>query len=136
MPLFELDLAACRGRQQRLLNEMRARQIDLAIVTQLEHVQWLAGARLNWYFQPAAALTADGHLTLVAPVKWKGDAAADEVTPEPERVSVQTLGRTPQRLFWGALGVVVVVLLLLIARLVRSGPSAQETTSRDQHGSE
>lgn len=79
MPLFELDLAACRGRQQRLLNEMRARQIDLAIVTQLEHVQWLAGARLNWYFQPAAALTADGHLTLVAPVKWKGDAAADEV---------------------------------------------------------
>ena len=57
MPLFELDLAACRGRQQRLLNEMRARQIDLAIVTQLEHVQWLAGARLNWYFQPVAALT-------------------------------------------------------------------------------
>jgi hypothetical protein len=70
---------ACRGRQRRLLEILRHRQLDLAIVTQTEHVQYLAGPRFGWVFQPAAALTAAGHLTLVAPNKPPDVAAADEV---------------------------------------------------------
>jgi hypothetical protein len=50
--------------------------------------------------------------------------AAEEVTPEPERAGTEALGRTPQLVFWGVLGVVVLVLFALIARLVRNGPSA------------
>ena len=57
---------------------MRRERLDAVIVTQLEHVQWLAGPRLAWYFSPAAALRSDGHVTLVVPVAWNGDAAADE----------------------------------------------------------
>jgi Xaa-Pro dipeptidase len=78
-PLLELDLAACRARQRRLLDALQTQELDLLIVTQIEHVQWLAGPRFQWYFQPAAALTADGRLFLVAPRKWQGQAAADEV---------------------------------------------------------
>ena len=46
---------------------------------QIEHVQWLTGARYPWTMSPAAALRADGHLTLVAPKKPVLEAAADEV---------------------------------------------------------
>ncbi len=48
-------------------------------MTQTEHVQWLAGPRFAWLFQPAALLTAAGRLYMVAPRKWQGEAAADEV---------------------------------------------------------
>lgn len=70
---------ACRGRQRRLLAEMQALRLDLVIVQQTEHVQWLTGARFPWVMSPAAALRADGHLTLVAPKKPVLPAAADEV---------------------------------------------------------
>ena len=76
---LDIDLAACRGRQQRLIEVMSSRDIDLVIVTQIEHVQWLAGPKFNWHFQPAAALTAEGHLTLAAPQKPQVEAAADEL---------------------------------------------------------
>lgn len=77
---FDIDLAACRTRQRRLLDRMHQRGIDLVIVTQTEHVQYLAGPRFSWHFQPAAALAADGRLTLVAPKKQVPDAvAADDV---------------------------------------------------------
>ena len=46
------------------------------------------------------------------------------MTPEPERGSTATPGRMPQLVFWGVLGAVVLVLLVLIARLVRNGPAA------------
>ncbi|MFO0870784.1 MAG: Xaa-Pro peptidase family protein [Pirellulales bacterium] len=78
-PLPQLDLATCRARQRRLLDAVSAYQLDLIVVTQIEHVQWLAGPRFLWYFQPSAALTPDGRLHLVAPRKWQGDAAADDV---------------------------------------------------------
>ncbi len=78
-PLPQLDLATCRSRQRRLLDAVSAHQLDLIVVTQIEHVQWLAGPRFLWYFQPSAALTPDGRLQLVAPRKWQGDAAADDV---------------------------------------------------------
>src|SRR6187455_1396378 len=76
---LDYNAAASRGRQQRLLAEMRAQKLDLVIVQQTEHVQCLTGARYPWTMSPAAALRVDGHLTLVAPLKPTLEAAADEV---------------------------------------------------------
>jgi Xaa-Pro aminopeptidase len=79
--MSELDYneAAARGRQRRLLTEMQALRLDLVIVQQIEHVQWLTGARYPWTMSPAAILRADGQLTLVAPKKPELPAAADEI---------------------------------------------------------
>lgn len=76
---LEINVEACRGRQRRLLDVMQRQQLDLIIVTQHEHVQYLAGPRFGWIFQPVAALTAAGELTLVAPNKAPDVAAADRV---------------------------------------------------------
>ena len=76
---LDLDLDACRARQRRLAAALAEHQLDWIFVTQTEHVQWLAGPRFAWQFQPAAVLTAAGRLHLVAPRKWQGEAAADEV---------------------------------------------------------
>ncbi len=74
-----IDVAACRGRQQRLLAVMQKMQLDLVIVTRIEHVQWLSGPRFGWVFAPCAALSSDGRLTLVAPNQPPAIAAADEI---------------------------------------------------------
>jgi Xaa-Pro aminopeptidase len=74
-----IDVAACRGRQQRLVEHMLQLDLDLIIVTQAEHVQYLAGPRFDWTFQPVAALSCEGQLTLVAPQRPPDVAAADEV---------------------------------------------------------
>jgi len=79
MNSVDFDAAACRGRQQRLLAEMQRERLDLVIVQTIEHVQYLTGARYPWTMSPAAALAADGRLTLVAPKKPQLEAAADEV---------------------------------------------------------
>src|SRR5687767_9036891 len=63
---FEIQIDACCTRQQRVVDLMQRNKLDLVVVTQIEHVQYLAGTRFGWVFQPAAALTADGKLTLVA----------------------------------------------------------------------
>jgi Xaa-Pro aminopeptidase len=76
---LDYNAAASRGRQRRMLAEMQAQRLDLVIVQQIEHVQWLTGARYPWVMSPAAALRSDGHLTLVAPKKPELEAAADEV---------------------------------------------------------
>src|SRR5438270_10673066 len=76
---LDYNAAAARGRQQRLLAQMQAERLDLVIVQQIEHVQWLTGARYPWTMSPAAAMRADGHLTLVAPKKPILEAAADEI---------------------------------------------------------
>jgi Xaa-Pro aminopeptidase len=76
---LDFNATAARGRQQRLLAEMQALKLDLVIVQTIEHVQWLTGARYGWAFSPAAALRADGHLTLVAPRKASAQAAADTI---------------------------------------------------------
>ncbi len=78
---LDYNANAARGRQQRLLAEMQKLRLDLVIVQTIEHVQWLTGARYGWVFSPAAALRADGHLTLVAPRKSGAPAAADEIVP-------------------------------------------------------
>jgi Xaa-Pro dipeptidase len=79
--MSELDFNAAgpRGRQQRLLSEMQRMQLDVVIVQTIEHVQWITGARYPWTMSPAAALAADGRLTLVAPQKPTLEAAADEL---------------------------------------------------------
>ncbi|MEX2174695.1 MAG: Xaa-Pro peptidase family protein [Pirellulaceae bacterium] len=76
---LDYNAAACRTRQQRLLAEMQRLSLDLVVVQQIEHVQWLTGARFGWVFSPVAAIRADGHVTLVAPKKGSSDAAADEI---------------------------------------------------------
>lgn len=79
MSNYDTDVDACRRRQQRLIEFMQQQQLDAAIVTQTEHVQWLAGPRYPWLMQAAAALRADGHLTLASPKKPVLEAAADEI---------------------------------------------------------
>ena len=74
-----IDVAACRTRQGRLLEVMRQLRVDLAVITQNVHIQYLVGPRYEWTFSPAAALTADGRLTLIAPVEPKQPVAADDV---------------------------------------------------------
>ena len=76
---LDFNAEASRGRQKRVLAEMQRLKLDLVIVQTIEHVQYLTGARFGWVFSPAAALRADGHLTLVAPKKPILDSAADEV---------------------------------------------------------
>ena len=78
--MLDIDVAACRGRQQRLLDVMHQHQVDLVIVTMIEHVQYLVGPRFGWMFQPAVALAADGRVTLVAPDRRLPEVhAADEL---------------------------------------------------------
>ncbi len=72
-------VAGCRNRQRRVLDLMQQERLDMVIVTRHEHVQWLAGPRFHWTFEPVAALAADGHLTLVAPTVTYKEAAADKV---------------------------------------------------------
>lgn len=75
---LDFNAAAARGRQQRLLAQMQTLKLDLVIVQQIEHVQWLTGARYPWTMSPTAALRSDGQLTLVAPKKPVLEAAADK----------------------------------------------------------
>lgn len=77
--MLDINISACRTRQRRLISAMQAQQIELVIVTQIEHVQWLAGPRFPWTMSPAAALTAAGHLTLICPQKESATAAADDI---------------------------------------------------------
>lgn len=79
MSEYDINIAACRARQARLVDIMHERHLDLIVVRRPEHVQWLAGPRYAWTFEPAAALTADSRLTLVVPSKKPEVAAADEV---------------------------------------------------------
>lgn len=76
---YSVDVNACRSRQDRLLRATSQLQLDLIVVTQIEHVQWLTGPRFGWTFQPSAALSADGRVILVAPQKPPEVAAADDV---------------------------------------------------------
>ena len=79
MPNFDINVDACRARQQRVVEIMRQQKLDLVVLTQNAHVQYLAGPRYAWTFQPAVALTADGKLTLVAPNKPPEVSAAVRV---------------------------------------------------------
>lgn len=79
MSEFQIDVAACRMRQQRLLAEMPQLGVDAVVVTANEHVQWLTGPRFPWVFQSAAVLLADGTCTLIAPQEEPDHSATDKV---------------------------------------------------------
>jgi hypothetical protein len=90
----------------------------------------LPSYRIRFFRQPDASLTLlygrrdigapSYDLALLTPRLL--DAQAQEVTIGEESGGAQTPGRTARWVFWGVLGVAVLVLLLMIARLVRSGP--------------
>lgn len=83
---LSVDLEACRRRQQRLVKELQGLDVELAIVTRMESIQWLTGARVGPLFTPAVALAASGELTLVLPGrKASTPAAADRVLPYEEK---------------------------------------------------
>jgi Xaa-Pro aminopeptidase len=85
MTTLEIDLAACRRRQQYWLARFDQLGIDALLVTECEHVQYLAGPRFAWTFQPALLLEASGRATLVAPQKAPEVAAADEILIYPAK---------------------------------------------------
>ncbi len=76
---YGIDVSACRARQQRLLGAMEQLRLDLVIVTQNQHVQYLVGPRFEWTFSPAAAISGDGHVILVAPALPAEPVAADAI---------------------------------------------------------
>ena len=79
MSEYDINIEACRARQGRVLQIMKKHNLDLVVLTQNAHVQYLAGPRYAWTFQPAVALSADGKVTLVAPNKPPQTSAADEI---------------------------------------------------------
>lgn len=76
---YQTDVTACRTRQRRLLAAMEQLRLDLVIVTQIEHIQYLVGPRFAWVFAAAAAISADGRVILVAPHDPDEPVAADEI---------------------------------------------------------
>ncbi len=79
MDPFLPDPAGCRTRQRRLISELESLGIELAVLTQRESVQWLTGLYVPPLFETAAAITASGQVTLVAPERMaSAPAAADE----------------------------------------------------------
>jgi len=75
---YATDPAAVRTRQKRLLDLMQRERLDLVILTQNAHIQYFVGSRIAWTFSPAAAISSDGRVTLVAP-SAPSDAVADDV---------------------------------------------------------
>ncbi|QEG36527.1 M24 family metallopeptidase [Bythopirellula goksoeyrii] len=83
---YEVDVEACRSRQQRLLAEMVEHGLEWVLLTRGESVQWLTGAYVGPLFAPAAAMNAEGRVTLVLPSrKTSLTVAADEVLPYEEK---------------------------------------------------
>ena len=83
---YEVDVQACRGRQQRLLHEMDNIGIELAVLTRSESVQWLTGAYTGPFFAPVATIDSAGHVTLVLPSRSVDLlVAADEVVGYEEK---------------------------------------------------
>ena len=79
MDPYAIDIAACRDRQRRLLEAIEPLGVDLAVLSRRESVQWLTGAYVRAPFEPIAAITPDGHVTVVLPERQAGEAvAADE----------------------------------------------------------
>lgn len=74
--MLDIDVTACQERQKRLISVMESHNIELAILTQNEHVQWLAGPRFPWTMQSAATISIDGDVTLICPHKVPETAAA------------------------------------------------------------
>ncbi|MCA9247699.1 MAG: aminopeptidase P family protein [Planctomycetales bacterium] len=85
MDPLQLDLDACRLRQQRLIQVLQDHGLEQAVITTSTTIHWLTGGYFGTVATPAAMLRADGHLTLVAPARegkpLPDGLAADEVIP-------------------------------------------------------
>lgn len=82
MSIYDIDVAACRTRQKRLLAEMQRQKLDRVILTAIEHIQYFTGPRFTWFFSPVASIDADGRVVLVAPSRKMPEVhAADDVRP-------------------------------------------------------
>ena len=62
-----VDLDGCQSRQSRILKQLELMNVDQAILTRPESVQWLTGAYVAPCFTTAAAISASGDVTLVVP---------------------------------------------------------------------
>jgi Xaa-Pro dipeptidase len=79
MDAYAPDIEACRGRQRRLLDAVEPFNVDLTVLTRRESVQWLTGFRVPPPFEAIAAMTSEGHVSVVMPDRLiDSPAAADE----------------------------------------------------------
>jgi Xaa-Pro aminopeptidase len=76
MDPYAINEAACRGRQRKFLAEIGKLDLELAVVTGRETIQWLTGTLVRAPYEPVAVLRADGHVLLVLPERQLGEAAA------------------------------------------------------------
>jgi Xaa-Pro dipeptidase len=61
------DPEGCRARQRLLTHRLQQLDVELAVLTRPESIQWLTGAYVGPLFEPMAAIDADGLVTLVLP---------------------------------------------------------------------
>ena len=75
MDPYAISEAGCRGRQGRLIAAIGELDLDWAVLTGRETIQWLTGALVRYPYEPVAVLRADGHVLLVLPERQLGEAA-------------------------------------------------------------
>ncbi len=93
---YATDPVAVKKRQERLLELMQRKQLDLVILTQHAHLQYFVGPRFAWTFAPVAVVSADGHVMLVGPESALQEAVADDTRPYEAQSYFSTL-RNDQR---------------------------------------
>jgi hypothetical protein len=57
MDPYALDISACRNRQQRLLTAIEELNVNVAVLSRLESVQWITGSLVRPPFLAVAAIT-------------------------------------------------------------------------------
>ena len=81
---LSLDMAACRLRQQRLIQILQASDLERAIIVGAENVHYLTGYRLpSDFFVGAVCLDADGWCGLVSANEVPQQAAVDDAVAYP-----------------------------------------------------
>lgn len=73
---YAVNVEACRGRQRRFIKALAELDIELAVLTGRETIQYLTGALVKSPYEPVAVLQANGHCLLVLPERQLGDTAA------------------------------------------------------------
>jgi Xaa-Pro aminopeptidase len=73
---YAVNESACRGRQRKLMQALDELDLELAVVTGRETIQWLTGALIRAPYEPVAVLQANGHTLLVLPERQLGETAA------------------------------------------------------------
>lgn len=78
---FDVDVPACRGRQRRFVEQLSKLELDTAILTRRESIQWLTGAYVGKLFE-MATLIDQGQVTLIVPAHLvDAPLAADNIVP-------------------------------------------------------